>query len=129
MKRDESTKIEFKGKSVSVRFYCDGVMTAGRSYYIKDHASDEWKICSADRLQKLVNKYGSAEEVGKSYTSRKTVKSPSGATGDIKWLADVCKDMDQPIPAGTYWVHPDYRAEDYCGVTLGSDKHISEKEF
>ena len=126
MNRNDPTHIEFKGKRTSVRFYCEGLMICGRGYYLMDHASNEWKVCSADRLAKLVHKYGSAEELGRTYTSRKSGNSPSGAKGDKVVKKDVCNDTSTASDRFS-WVHPDYRDTNYKGVVLKNDQYISEE--
>lgn len=125
MKRDEPTTIEFKDQRKMVRFYCEGVMSSGRSFFIKDHSCDEWKVCSAERLANLVHKFGSAEAVGLEYTSRsksdsKSSKSPSGAKGDKVVEKKVSTDKGLVAAQGSdrdtgYWIDPELRGPEYDG--------------
>lgn len=117
MERNDPTQIEFKGARKMVRFYCEGVMSSGRSFFIKDQSSDEWKICSADRLATLSRKYGSVEAVGLEYTSRKTKRSPSGAKGDKVLKQKVSTDIDSTKTDRDkgLWIDPELRGPEYTG--------------
>ena len=55
--------ITFKSKEIDVEYICEGVCKRGKTYYIMDNNSNEYKICSQDRLDKLIVKHGSVEDV------------------------------------------------------------------
>lgn len=111
--------VEFKGKQIDCTEICEGVAKKTDSvFYIYDHASGEWKYCAKNRLEDLEKKYGSLEEVGKSYRSRKSTKSPSGAKGDNVARKSVSKTIDEPVKQESkayLWIHPAMRGPEYDG--------------
>ena len=50
---------------------CHGVLKKNdKTYYIQCCVNETWHYCIAARFEKLVKKYGSAEQLGKTYKSR-----------------------------------------------------------
>ena len=122
MNAGEQDYISFKGREISTRFYCEGVRSSGKSYYIMDQFDQEWKICSADRLAKLAQKFGSVEEAGKSYASRKIAGSTQELKGDSKRAKKVQKGIDEPLTpvskqSSGLWIAEEFRAPGYDGTT------------
>jgi len=64
-------KVTFKGREIEVEQVCEGLVKKSDTvFYVKDAVTGEWLYCSNKRLDKLVAKFGTQEEVGAKYTGR-----------------------------------------------------------
>jgi hypothetical protein len=71
----KETTVDFYGRSVKGEEVAPGVIRRAtrknsKSYLVHCSVTDKWCYSSPERLDKLVKRYGSTEEVGKQYISR-----------------------------------------------------------
>ena len=118
MSAGDLTKIDFQGSPKSVRSteYA-GIMSSGKGYYIFDQKSQEWKICSADRLHALSAKYGSLQVLSDSYEAGRRKSSPAGDTKSKPTQGGTIGDESTKGSTGL-WIDPEFRTSTYDGATL-----------
>jgi len=119
--------ITFKDKEIDVEYVCEGVVKRGKSYYIMDNNSNEYKICSQDRMDKLIAKHGSIEEVG---INNRSNRSSSSNRADVKATVaydpsnvQTIDDIVQPSMGG--WVDASMRFDNYDGPLC----YCNDEEF